>query len=466
MNRPAALSSPILIDVGVSLCVGAACRSETAKSDYITIYRDDTLVEWWGPGKKLGGSAGSGLWPGAAGQEPLIIPADHFTLVFTSKEEPRGYGYKVHASVSKGPDSVPARTSPWSPIHITITSPPSFLPSFLPLFMLAQVPVDPRAADALAASPVPEAYRSAVEDVFGPELTTWPLLAAEFALQVAENDSARAAELLNDEEEVKHILALAKAQLDDDRLIEGQRGGSFRDDQGLRTVLRVFASLPSIVVRDAYDSSGIVEVNLQSCEVLLRGRSLFPVPTIVSGVCLAAATPDPPPSNCSFPAMPEYGEVFSSGQQHLCALTSDRTHRQVYRIFQDEYMYDLYCWKRMDLSDLMKDNAQAAVTSLYEDGQESKGEAVPETKAAEESEDGLIGIAGTAENVYGIPHRVSTNSITFEGEVYARRYQSGRYGWVSDIFESEYDVSNIERDPKLWISETLYEVRGLVYHSV
>eukprot|EP01127_Copromyxa_protea_P015833 TRINITY_DN4616_c0_g1_i6.p1 TRINITY_DN4616_c0_g1~~TRINITY_DN4616_c0_g1_i6.p1 ORF type:complete len:2171 (-),score=323.68 TRINITY_DN4616_c0_g1_i6:5955-12314(-) len=64
-----------------------------AATDYVTIYKDESLTSTWGPPKI------QAVWPGASGRPPLVIPTDHFIVFFygdaTSKPD---WGFKLIAT--------------------------------------------------------------------------------------------------------------------------------------------------------------------------------------------------------------------------------------------------------------------------------------------------------------------------------------------------------------------------------
>ena len=63
-------------------------------ADYVTIYKDETRTEYWGPKERLSGDQDC-EWPGVKGRPSLVIPSDHCYIVFKSDEASQDWGFRV-----------------------------------------------------------------------------------------------------------------------------------------------------------------------------------------------------------------------------------------------------------------------------------------------------------------------------------------------------------------------------------
>jgi len=74
-------------------------ESALKQDDYVCIYKDSSLTDYWGTKEKLEGNAMDG-WPGTGGRPRLVIPTDRFVVHFhsgLSRNDKREWGFKLTA---------------------------------------------------------------------------------------------------------------------------------------------------------------------------------------------------------------------------------------------------------------------------------------------------------------------------------------------------------------------------------
>jgi thiol-disulfide isomerase/thioredoxin len=91
----------------VTVSFDSMCSTEESENDphdYVTIYKDATCTDHWGPQKRIGGT-NSDNWPGANGP-PFTIPGDGFVVHFHSDATKEDWGFKLTAVAPVCSDSV------------------------------------------------------------------------------------------------------------------------------------------------------------------------------------------------------------------------------------------------------------------------------------------------------------------------------------------------------------------------
>ena len=210
----------------MTLTFDPRCVTERG-SDYVVIYKDETLTDTWGPLDRLqGGSIGIAAgdssqpgpsdWYGAHGRPALIIPGDKCVIHFHADGGRSGAGDR-----------------PWG-------------------FKLAvEAPVALLAAETLAAEVPPVPLPGSLGD-------TWPVRWCQTALAKCDNilEDARAFLYAHRDE----MLAQQVAEASSDAARQAEAGGELAVNSLWR------------------DPTGSMEVNLQTSEVYLHGRMVMPVP--------------------------------------------------------------------------------------------------------------------------------------------------------------------------------------------
>ena len=92
----------ILLTFDTSSCTESEKGHPT---DYLSIFRDDSLTEVWGKAR-FGGVVGN--WPGCGGQEPIVIPSDNCILVFHADSCGNEAGWIADIRAPVAPASVAA----------------------------------------------------------------------------------------------------------------------------------------------------------------------------------------------------------------------------------------------------------------------------------------------------------------------------------------------------------------------
>lgn len=77
----------------ITISFDARTRTEH-NADYVTIYKDESRTEFWGPKERLSGDEDC-EWPGVKGRPPLVIPSDHCYIVFKSDEASEEWGFRA-----------------------------------------------------------------------------------------------------------------------------------------------------------------------------------------------------------------------------------------------------------------------------------------------------------------------------------------------------------------------------------
>ena len=185
-------------------------------NDYVTFFKDASHDGYWGGRRRFGGK----LWPGVAGQPPIVIPTDRFQLHWHSGGTSKEWGFRFTATAPLSAHAV----------NELCAEPHDPLASQRALARCNNVMDGPAGARALLRE---------FADGKAPE--AWPVL--------------------------------------EDGSNTGQGSSSFSSTGGTETAL---GDQPTErILRGLYrgDAAGSVEVNLQTGEVYLRNRMLMPTPS-------------------------------------------------------------------------------------------------------------------------------------------------------------------------------------------